>query len=260
MLQCAHNVLLGCGLAEKKVRQICKRPVKIGIAQAFWPSIPCREEDYEMAKEETFACNKDFGGVSFWLDPLVFGKYPENFREWFEENGFRPSEEDLRIIKSQIDFCGLNTYTAHCVEKRNGKVVRVTPSAAVPKTAMPWNVYPDCLYYPPKYMYERYQLPIVYTENGVALSEWKDLNGEINDDCRIDFIKRYLRSLHRAAQEIPVEGYFYWSLMDNFEWAEGYAKKFGLIHVDYETGERTLKKSAYYYKKVIETNGEEIFK
>ena len=100
----------------------------------------------------------------------------------------------------------------------------------------------------------------MYTENGVALAEWKDVNGEINDDSRIDFVKRYLRALHRAAQEIPVLGYFYWSLMDNFEWAEGFSKKFGLVHIDYQTGERTLKKSAYWYKKVIESNGEEIFR
>ena len=73
-------------------------------------------------------------------------------------------------------------------------------------------------------------------------------------------MKRYLRALHRAAQEVPVAGYFYWSFLDNFEWAEGFSKKFGLVHVDYATGERTPKKSAYWYKKVIESNGEEIFR
>ena len=125
---------------------------------------------------------------------------------------------------------------------------------------MRWNVYPAAMYYGPKFLYERYGLPVVCTENGIALSEWKDLNGEINDDSRIDFLKQYLRELHRAAQEIPVEGYFHWSFIDNFEWTHGFSKKFGLVHVDYDTLARTPKKSAWFYKKVIETNGEEIFK
>ncbi len=260
VLRCSHNVLLACSLAEKKIRSVVHRPVMIGTAQAYWPALPLREEDYELAKEETFACHEDFGSVNFWMDPLVFGRYPEQFTPWFERNGLRPAAADLALIKSKLDFCGLNTYSGNYVTRKEGKIVYPDPQPTVPKTDMRWNVYPDSLYYPPKYLYERYALPIVYTENGVALAEWKDVNGEINDDSRIDFVKRYLRALHRAAQEIPVLGYFYWSLMDNFEWAEGFSKKFGLVHIDYQTGERTLKKSAYWYKKVIESNGEEIFR
>ncbi len=260
VMKCAHNVLLGCGLAEKKIRSICKNPVKIGTAQAYWPSLPVREEDYELAKKDTFGCHKNFGAVNYWTDPLIFGKYPEEFLPWMKENAFEPSEEDMKIIKSQIDFYGVNTYTGQYVTEKDGVIVHPVPTPSDPRTDTRWTVYPDALYYPPKYIYERYGLPIVYTENGVALTEWKDLNGEINDDSRIDFLKRYLRALHRAAQEVPIEGYFYWSFIDNFEWAEGFSKKFGLVHIDYDTLERTPKKSAYFYKKIIETNGEEIFK
>lgn len=258
VMRCMHNVLLGCGLAEKKIRALCKREVKIGTAQAYWPALPCREEDYELAKRDTFACHRDFGAVNLWMDPLVFGKYPEEYREWMAELGFDPAQKDMEIIKSKLDFCGLNTYSGNYVTQ--GKEGYVTPKPSAPKTDMRWNVYPDAMYYGPKFVYERYALPVVYTENGVALAEWKSLEGEINDDSRIDFVKRYLRALHRAAQEIPVQGYFYWSLMDNMEWAEGYSKKFGLVHIDYDTLQRTPKKSAYWYKKVIETNGEEIFR
>ncbi len=116
------------------------------------------------------------------------------------------------------------------------------------------------MYYGAKFIFDRYRLPVIYTENGVALTEWKTAEGEIPDDMRIDYTKRYLRSLHRAAQEITVEGYFHWSFIDNFEWAEGFSKKFGLIYCDPETGERIPKKSAFWYQKVIESNGEEIFK
>ena len=166
----------------------------------------------------------------------------------------------MEIIAGKYDFYGLNTYSGDRVTRVNGEIVHPAPAPTVPRTDMRWTVEPDALYYGPKFIWERYHLPIVYTENGVALAEWKDLSGQINDDSRIDFIKRYLRALSRAADEAEIDGYFYWSLIDNFEWAEGFSKKFGLIHVDYATGERTPKKSAYFYQKVIETNGGEIFK
>ncbi len=256
----AHNVLLACGRAEKILRKTCPHPIKIGTAQAYWPAVPATDGDVEIARRETFACHHDFGGTALWLDPLIKGEYPADYLAWFAENGFVPPAEDMKIIKSKLDFCGLNTYSCNLVTEKGGKPVRVVPSPAVPKTDMRWDVLPQCMYYGPKFVYERYGLPIVYTEDGIALTEWKDLNGEINDDSRIDFLKRYLRELHRAAQEIPVEGYFYWTFYDNYEWTEGFSKKFGIVHFDPETLARTPKKSAWFYKKVIETNGEALFK
>lgn len=259
LMRVAHNVLLACGRAEKAIRKMLPN-AKIGAAQAYWPSLPYCEEDLELAKKDTFACHEDFGSANYYLDPLVYGKYPEEFRAWHKKCGFTYPASDMEIIKSKVDFIGLNTYSGNYITEKEGKLAPVTAAPTVPKTDMRWNVYPDSLYFGPKFIWERYSLPVYITENGVALTEWKDLNGEINDDSRIDFTKRYLRALHRAAQELPVKGYFHWSFMDNFEWAEGCSKKFGLVHTDYETGERTPKKSAYWYKKVIESNGEEIMK
>ena len=258
VLKCCHNVLLACGRAEKIIRKTSNRPVQIGTAQAYWPSIPKTPEDYEAAREDTFACHRDYGSVALWMDPLVFGRYPEDYLKWMSENGVVPTKKDMAIIRSKMDFIGFNTYSGNMVTSKDGKPERLTPEPSVPKTDMRWNVYPDCMYYGPKYLYERYGLPLVCTENGVALAEWKDVDGRILDYSRVDFIKRYLRSLDRAAQEVPVKGYFHWSFIDNFEWAEGFSKKFGLVHIDYETGERTPKESAYYYKDVIETNGSNI--
>ncbi len=260
VMRAAHNVLLGCGLAEKKIRKICGNSVKIGTAQAYWPALPYTENDVELAREETFTCHKNFGSVNYYTDPLLLGHYPEDVLAWQKECGFAFPESDMEIIKSKFDFYGLNTYTGDRVTRENGKIVYPKPAPTVPRTDTRWTVHPDAMYYGPKFIWDRYHLPIVYTENGVALAEWKDLNGQINDDSRIDFLKRYLRELSRAAEEVEIDGYFYWSLIDNFEWAEGFSKKFGLIHVDYETRERTLKKSAYFFKKIIETNGEEIWK
>lgn len=258
VLRCVHNVLLACGKAEKVLRKVCGRQVKIGVAQAYWPDLPLKEEDYEAAKKNTFACHRNYGSAALWLDPLVLGKYPEDFRDWMKENGFEPPKKDMFFIKSKLDFIGFNTYSGGYVTVKDGQTVPVTPPPATPKTDMRWNVHPDSLYYGPKYLYERYKLPLVCTENGVALTEWKDLDGKILDYSRIDFIRRYLLSLSRAADEIPIEGYFQWSFIDNFEWAEGFSKKFGLVHVDYETGDRTPKESAFFYKEVIETNGENL--
>jgi beta-glucosidase len=103
---------------------------------------------------------------------------------------------------------------------------------------------------------ERYKLPIVVTENGLSCHDWVALDGKVHDPLRIDFLNRYLLSLERAIQDgIDVRGYFQWSILDNFEWAEGYKHRFGLIHVDYTTQKRTLKDSAYWYHKVIASNG-----
>ena len=258
VLRCTKNVLIACGRAEKALRRVCGEDVKVGIAEAYWPSLPYTEADYEAAKEHTFACHRNFGCTALWLDPLVFGSFPDDCLAWMKEHDAVPSSDELKLMHSKLDFIGFNTYSGDYVTKKDGVLSSVTPAPNVPKTDMRWNVYPDSMYYGPKYLYERYHLPLVCTENGVALAEWKDLNGKILDYSRIDFLKRYLKSLSRAADEVPVQGYFQWSFIDNFEWAEGYSKKFGLVHVDYETGARTPKESAYFYKQVIQTNGENL--
>jgi beta-glucosidase len=126
-------------------------------------------------------------------------------------------------------------------------------------TMYQWPVEPASLYWGPRFFYERYKLPIVITENGLAAHDWVSLDGNVHDPQRIDFLHRYLRELKRAADDnIPVEGYFQWSILDNFEWHEGYKFRFGLVHVDFENQKRTLKDSAYWYRGVIATNGEDL--
>lgn len=260
VLKVAHNVLKASSLAERALRASCKGNITVGFAMAYAAAMPYdKEKDVAAAREESFICHGDLFGTSFWTDALIFGKYPDSFLPMFKENGFNPSKKDMDIIKGKYDFFGVNSYTSYYVTQKDGKITTVAPSPADALTDMRWHVYPELMYYTPKFLYERYGLPIIYTENGCAISEWKDLNGEIKDYSRIDFIKRYLRSLMRAAEDgIDIRGYFYWSLLDNFEWGEGYSKHFGLVHVDYNTFERTLKQSAYYYSDVVASNGEVI--
>jgi len=117
----------------------------------------------------------------------------------------------------------------------------------------PWRL---SLYWGPKFFYERYKLPIVITENGMANCDWVYLDGKVHDPQRIDYIGRHLKEYKRASDDgVNCKGYFYWSIMDNFEWAYGYSKRFGLVYVDYPTQKRTLKDSALWYKDVIKSNG-----
>ena len=113
------------------------------------------------------------------------------------------------------------------------------------------------MYWGIKFLYERYNLPVIMTENGVSLNDVVCLDGKVHDPERIDYVQRYLRAIKRCEDDgIQVDGYFYWSLMDNFEWGEGYSQRFGLVYVDFDTQQRVAKDSAGWYKKVISSNGD----
>ena len=128
----------------------------------------------------------------------------------------------------------------------------ITHPPGTPRTAFNWPVTPQGHFYGPKFAFERYRKPIVITENGLSNRDWVDRNGEVHDDQRVDFIETHLEALSRAGKsDVDLHGYFHWSLMDNFEWNHGYRERFGLVHVDYQTFERTKKKSFYRYSEII---------
>ena len=125
------------------------------------------------------------------------------------------------------------------------------------RTACDWPVMPDALYWGPRFLWERYHLPVLVTENGMSAHDVVSLDGQVHDPNRVDFMHRYLLALRRAADDgVDVAGYFAWSLLDNFEWSSGYRERFGLIYVDYATQARTPKDSALWYQRIAETNGE----
>ncbi len=238
-------VMLAHGKAAAAIRAHAKLPPIIGFAMANSPSLPRseKEEDVRAAYEATFA-----SGNMAYSDGIVLGRF---------EGLLQPlvSEADKKIICAPLDFYGFNCYTgADFYDLPEGRNPRV--KEGMPRTAMDWVVSPEALYWLPKFLYERYRLPLLVCENGMANLDWVMADGKVHDPQRIDFLRRYLICLHRAVEEnIPVLGYQYWSLLDNFEWAEGYDKRFGLIYVDYGTQERTLKDSAHFYADVIRTNG-----
>jgi beta-glucosidase len=121
---------------------------------------------------------------------------------------------------------------------------------------MGWPVWPESIYWSLRFLAERYHLPLVVTESGMANTDWLHLDGGVHDPQRIDYLARYLLQVERALQEgVDVRGYFVWSLLDNFEWARGMRLRFGLVYVDYPTQRRVLKDSAHWYRTVIESNG-----
>ncbi len=241
----ARNVMLAHGKAVSLMRKIGKQPLKITFSPANYTTCPRYDskEEIERAKEKTFN-DLNVDSVAYWSDPIVLGK--RSIGQDFL------SDEDLKIICQPLDFYSYNIY--HSTRDNENERFFV----GMPKTALGWPITPECLYWSAKYYYERYHLPIMVSENGMANIDFVMSDGHVHDPQRIDFIKTYLQALKKAREEVEIIGYQYWTLMDNFEWAQGYDARFGLIYVDYRTGKRTLKDSAYYYRDVIKSNGENL--
>ena len=261
VLAMTHNVLVAHGMAVRKIREFVS-DAKIGIAPTSTPMCPKtnRKEDVEAAYHAYFDVTDQknyMWNVSWWSDPIFFGKYPEAGLKLFENDLPAMKHGDFEIISEPIDFYGQNIYHGSFVEADGKGGFREVPGKpGAPRTAMNWPIVPESLYWGPKFLYERYKTPILITENGLSCTDTVCLDGKVHDAERIDFLQRYLRELKRAVRDgVDIKGYFLWSLMDNFEWACGYTERFGLIHVDYETQKRTMKDSAMWYKKIVETNG-----
>jgi beta-glucosidase len=177
----------------------------------------------------------------------------------FGDNADGIVKEDLPIISVPIDFLGVNYYTRQIVRHDPNElweVGRVRNDEAL-YTEMGWEVYPQGLYDLLMRVSEDYEQPPIYiTENGCAFKDEVDPDGKIRDPLRIDYLCSHFQQAYQAIQDgVDLEGYFVWSLLDNFEWAFGYSKRFGIIYVDYETLERTPKESARWYHGVIDEHG-----
>ena len=218
-------------------------------------------EDIEAARFATVEMDTfNTWSTGMWTDPVFLGRYPKVIEEFWETCYQQPADGDMEIISQPIDFFGANIYNAPRVRAgANGKPEVVPDETGLGRTLFHWPVSPEALYWGPKFFHDRYQKPVVITENGMALSDWVHLDGKVHDPQRIDFLQRYLQEFERAGRDgVDIAGYMQWSFMDNFEWAEGYRFRFGLVHVDYTTQKRTPKDSAYWYKDVIATNGANI--
>jgi len=263
VLLAAHNALLAHGRAVQAIRGYSKNPCKIGYAPAGSVVFPetNSQEDIDAARKAMFSC--DSGNLwvsSWWMDPVFLGKYPEDGLKVNEKWLPQIKQEDMKIISQPLDFFGVNIYHGRKVRAdQKGGYEYAGDKPGYARTAIDWAVTPEALYWGPKFYYERYKKPVIITENGMSNIDWVSVDGKVHDPQRIDYLYRYIRELKRAADDnVDVQGYMLWSLLDNFEWAEGYSQRFGIVYVDFETQKRIIKDSGYWYREVIESNGENI--
>lgn len=235
-LLCWRNMLFGHTLAAQALRETDPSNV-VGLASCGGVCYPVSDcpEDVDAARQKMFYRPEGFGGFSHHdlLDPLCLEKNP-----------------------GKPDFIGLNIYSGNAVRAGAVGPENIPYSVGCPRTAFGWPVTPEALEWGPRFVWERYHLPLYISENGLSCRDWMALGGKVHDPGRIDFLHQYLLALLRAVDAgADVRGYFQWALIDNFEWAEGYDQRFGLVYVDYANGLRTLKDSAKWYAGVVKTNG-----
>ena len=245
--------MLAHGAAVQTIRQYAKKKPLVGAAFSSGAFIPENETKaaVEKARKNSVEAGNGLMANRWWMDPMILGKPVRAY------GVFATKQKDMAAICQPLDFMGLNIYTPLNYSDWGKNTEKAAPGIA--RNALGWVIDERVMYWNVKFIYERYHLPIMITENGVAQHDLISLDGQVHDPNRSDFICRYLKELKRAvSEEIPVIGYQHWSVMDNFEWAEGYDPRFGLIYVDYPTKKRIIKDSARVYQRIIETNGSEL--
>jgi beta-glucosidase len=264
-----HNLLLGHGRSVQAIRAAAKKPVKVALPFAGMLSLPASNAnaDVAAARNASFSVEKRaiiplqpgmiMMNNSWWLDPIYLGHYPPEGYKLFPAAEKLATPADMRIIHQPVDYCTVNLYFAPTVKAGvDGKPELVPDSPAAPHSHYGWAITPDLLYWGPKFLNARYKKPILITENGVSLADAPGPDGKVHDPQRIAFLNSYLGAYKRAHQEgIPLAGYMHWSLLDNWEFSQGYLERFGLIYVDRKTQQRIVKDSAYRYKEIIQENG-----
>lgn len=259
----AHHLLLAHGLGLAAIRDLAPAS-EAGITLNLFPVEPAdssSESDVDAVRRIDGLQNRIF------LDPVLRGRYPADLLTDLAPSGLTEHirDGDLETISAPIDLLGVNYYRAHTVTagpRHTGPSEWVGAehveflSRGLPRTDSGWEVQPPGLVDVLVRLHREYPpIPLHITENGAAYQDIIDPDGEIRDHQRVAFLAAHLRAAHTAIQHgVDLRGYFYWSLLDNFEWAEGYAKRFGIIHVDFVSQRRTPKLSAHWYAQVIAAN------
>ena len=249
-----HNLMRSHAAAVAAYRGIGKH--QIGIVVNLEPKCPASdsEEDRAAVQRADAYMNRQY------LDPLFLGSYPPELAEMFGEAWPQFPQSDFDPLKQKMDFIGVNYYTRGITQNDPATIVERAKRVRNPRavyTETGWEMFPQGLTDILLWTHERYKLPIYVTENGAAFYDPPTpLNGRIDDPLRIEYLRLHFGAILEAIKGgADVRGYYAWSLLDNFEWALGYAKRFGIVHVDYATLQRTPKASARYYSEVIRNNG-----
>lgn len=246
-----HHLLVAHGLALPRLRAALPADAQVGITLNLTPAYAA--DDYPA----TLAAVERAGRENRWFaDPLFRGAYPAGLFDNF--GGALPpvQDGDMELISAPIDFLGVNNYT-RVLFQANADGSQSQPVETVPGslyTAMHWEVYPQGLSDLLLWLHEEYAPDaLIVTESGAAfVDEWDGSSELVRDPLRLNYMRDYIRAVGKAIEQgAPVKGYFAWSLMDNFEWAYGYSKRFGIVYIDYPTQRRILKESAHWYARFI---------
>lgn len=247
-----HNLLLAHAKSYHCIKSIAPK-TRVGIVNSLSPVYGVTANDEQAVNLAKAYTQKIF------IDPIVKGKYPVPLEEKLRFVNRDIKDKDFDLIHGTYDFFGINNYSRMFVKKTFFPIpgFAIIPTQSKNVTAMEWEIYPDGLYEVCTWIRDEYGNPPVFiTENGAAFNDAVNEKGEVEDIQRIEFLQSYLSSLHKAIQEgCNVKGYFVWSLMDNFEWQEGYSKRFGLVYVDYATQQRIIKQSGKWFASVCTNNG-----
>ena len=253
--QTFHHAILCHGHAVRAVRKYGGKGARVGISDNASIPIPVTETPADIAAaREAFIFNN-----AHILGPIYEGRYSAAYLKRCGKDRPIVQKGDFVLISQPTDFLGLNIYTGAFVRAAKGKkrYEQLPLPADYPRTSCPWlNIMPQAIYWGTRFPAEVFGVKAIYiTENGCGYDEENVVNGEVHDLHRRDYVRNYLCELHRAIRDgVPVKGYFLWSFMDNFEWQDGYTRRFGAVHVDFKTQKRTPKLSARWYSAVMAEN------
>ncbi len=252
-LRATHVANLAQGLAARAIRATGKAEA-VGTAFSMTGVYPTSD-----SAEDRAATERQHGFTNVWfLETVQNGRYPDAYVGGMdpERLGIRPG--DMETVKAPLDFIGINLYTRMVVanDPQNPNLgTRLVAVPEVERTDNGWEVYPEAIHQAIMRTWNDYRLPIFITENGCSYSDEPDESGAVNDERRISFLRGYIAEVGRAIQEgADVRGYYLWTLMDNFEWAEGFNQRFGIVYTDYPTQRRIIKKSGHWYRDLIAAN------
>jgi beta-glucosidase len=254
--QVRHHAVLAHGLGVQAIRAHAKPGTKIGLAENAAAAVPIIETPEHIAAATKAMREMNAG----YLTVIMEGRYTDAYLAHAGADAPKFTDADMKAIGTPVDFVGINIYTPAYVRADNSPAgfAHVPSPESYPHMMSPWlHVGPEALYWGPKLAAQIWNIKEIYiTENGASSTDILTPDGHVYDSDRIMYLRNYLTQLHRGVSEgVPVRGYFLWSLMDNFEWADGYAYRFGIHYVDFATQKRTPKMSAHFYREVIARNG-----
>jgi beta-glucosidase len=252
--QTYHHALLCHGHAVRAVRAFGGEGARVGLTDNSDICIPVTETPADIAAARTWYASRNL----HLLGAIYGGEYAPAYLERCGADAPKVEAGDFSLISLPTDFLGLNIYTGFYVRAgANGQPEELKLPANYPRADSPWlHLAPQSIYWGTRLAQETYGVKEIYvTENGCGYNDEPVVSGEVHDLHRRDFLRGHLRELHRAIGDgVPIAGYFLWSFMDNYEWEDGYARRFGIVHVDFATQKRTPKLSAHYYSTVMREN------